>query len=485
MTRAPARLVTGIPGFDAITDGGLVQGRPVLLVGTAGTGKTIFGLQYLATGAREFGEPGVLVTFEEVPEDIVRNAGSFGWDLADLVASGQLVVVDASPDASSDADFDFAALVGELERAVRSTGAKRVVLDSIGALFPAFRDPLVVRKGLRHIVEALRPLGVTTIISAERSEEYGPIARFDVEDFVVDGIVVMRNPLERRTRSRTIEVLKLRGAPHMSGEFPFTIRDQAGIEVIPRPVFELRQAASSKRVTTGNETLDRMCGGGFFTDSVVLVTGSTGTGKTLLGCEFINAAAANGERALYLSFEESRNQLLRNAGSWGIDLAGHDQAGNLRLEFRRPERMLLENLLLEIRGMVDEFEPNRIVVDGMTSLERSSLPDSFREFTVAVVSFMKERNIAVVFTNTDPVGEIETHAIDESHISTMTDGIVVLRYIETPKGLKRGLMVLKMRGTSHDSAVHAYRITDGGLEMGDALSDVVGFIRGAPRSPGE
>ena len=485
MARAPVRLETGIPWFDTITEGGLVKGRPVLVVGTAGTGKTIFGLQYLATGAGQFGEPGVLVTFEEVPEDIVRNADSFGWDLSGLVASGQLSVVDASPDAASDGDFDFAALVDELQEAVRSTGAKRLVLDSIGALFPQFRDSLVVRKGLRHIVDALRPLGVTTVISAERNDEYGPIGRFDVEDFVVDGIVVLRNPLERRTRSRTIEVLKMRGATHMSGEYPFTIRDDAGIEVIPRPVFELRQEASSKRVTTGNEKLDRMCAGGFFTDSVVLVTGSTGTGKTLLGCEFINAAAASGERALYLSFEESRNQLLRNAASWGIDLGAHEQSGNLRLEFRRPERMLLENLLLEVRGLVDEFKPNRVVVDGLTSLERASLPNTFREFTVSVVSFMKERDIVVVFTNTDPLGNVETQAYDESHISTMTDGIVMLRYIETRGGLKRGLMVLKMRGTSHDTAVHEFRITDDGLEIGEPLPDVVGFVPGAPRSEGE
>jgi circadian clock protein KaiC len=481
----PARLATGIPGFDAITEGGVVAGRSALLVGTSGSGKTIFGLQYLVEGARQFDEPGVLVTFEEVPEDIVRNAGGFGWGLGGLVAAGDLTIVDASPDASGPSEeFDFDALVTQMQAAVANVGAKRVVLDSVGALFPQFRDPFSVRRGLRRIVETLRPLGVTTLISAERSEEYGSVARFEVEDFVVDGIIVLRHPLDKRTRARTVEVLKLRGGSHLSGEYPFTIRAGSGIEVIPRPVFEVKQEATTERISTGNAELDRVCGGGFFRDSVVLVSGSTGSGKTLLGCEFVTAAVADGERSLLFSFEESRQQLLRNASSWGVDLAAAESAGNLRMEFRRPERMLLEDLLLEIREIVEEFQPQRVVIDGLTTLERSSLAEAFREFSVSMISFMKERDIAVVFTNTVTLG-MGSESTTEAHISTMTDVILVMRYVEGEGEAHRGLLVLKMRGSAHETTVQEYRITSDGLKIERPMKNVIGFIPGAPSLSGD
>jgi circadian clock protein KaiC len=475
----PGRLATGIPGFDTIAGGGIVAGRSALLVGTSGAGKTIFGLQFLVEGVRQFGEAGVLVTFEEVPEDIARNADGFGWDVSGMVAAGSLTVIDASPEtAGSDEDFDFDALVSQLGTAVENVGARRVVLDSIGALFPQFRDPFAVRRGLRHIVETLRPLGVTTLISAERSDEYGGVARFDVEDFVVDGIIVLRHPLERRTRARTIEVLKLRGRSHLTGEYPFSIGRQVGIEVIPRPVVEIKQEASAERISTGNDELDRVCGGGFFRDSVVLVSGSTGTGKTLLGCEFVKAASDRGERALFISFEESRSQLLRNAASWDIDLGRCEREGSLRLEFRRPERMLLEDLLLEVRGIVEEYQPMRIAIDGLTTLERSSNPEAFREFWVSLIGFMKERDITVVFSSTRALG-VDGESTTEAHISTMTDAILVMRYVEAGGATHRGLLVLKMRGTEHETRVREYRITSTGLSIEGPMENVAGFIPGA------
>src|SRR3954469_21213634 len=347
------RLATGIPGFDSITKGGVPKGRATLVVGTSGTGKTIFGLQFLAAGARMHGETGVLVTFEEVPEDLVKNAESFGWELTDLVTSDKLRIVDASPEPTEARSFDFDALLERVQQAVARVGANRVVLDSVGALFPQLNDPLTVRQGLRQLIEGLRPLRVTTIVTTERNEDYGPVARFGVEDFVVDGIVVLRHPLERHVRSRTVEILKLRGASHLSGEFPFTIAARRGIEVIPRPRFELKQQASLQRISTGNADLDEICGGGYYRDAVVLVSGATGTGKTLLGCEFVRAAVASGERARLLSFEESRSQFVRNARSWGIDLEEASRSGRLRMEFRRPERMLLEDLVLDLRRTID------------------------------------------------------------------------------------------------------------------------------------
>jgi circadian clock protein KaiC len=476
------RLATGIPGFDTIAGGGIVAGRSALLVGTSGSGKTIFGLQFLVEGVRQFSEPGVLVSFEEVPEDIARNADGFGWDVSRTVAGGALTIIDASPEtATSEEEFDFDALVSQLGIAVENAGAKRVVLDSIGALFPRFKDPFAVRRGLRHIIETLRPLGVTTLISAERSEEYGSVARFDVEDFVVDGIIILRHPLERRTRSRTVEVLKLRGRSHLTGEYPFSI-GRNGIEVIPRPVVEIRQESSTERVSTGNDELDRVCGGGYFRDSIVLVSGSTGTGKTLLGCEFVKAASDRGERALFFSFEESRSQLLRNAESCGIDLAKCESEGTLKLEFRRAERMLLEDLLLELREIVDDYQPERIAIDGLTTLERSSIPAAFREFWVSLMGFMKEREITVVFTSTRALG-MDGESTTEAHISTMTDAILVMRYVEGGGQAHRGLLVLKMRGTEHETRVREYRITSTGLSIEGPMESVAGFIPGAAAMP--
>jgi circadian clock protein KaiC len=473
------RLQTGIPGFDSISGGGIAKGRATLVVGTSGTGKTIFGLQYLAAGVREFGQKGVLVTFEEAPEDLVKNAESFGWGLSELVADESFRIIDASPDPDEGVDFDFDELLVRIKEVVGRVGADRVVLDSVGALFPQLRDPFTIRRGLRQLVEGLRPLRVTTIVTTERTDDYGPVARFGVEDFVVDGIVVLRHPLERRVRSRTIEVLKLRGAAHMSGEFPFTIDSRDGIEVVPRPRFELSQAAPSARVSTGNAELDAICGGGYFKDSVVLVSGPTGTGKTLIGCEFIRAAVENGDRSLFVSFEESRSQFLRNAQSWGIDLEQPVRDERLRMEFRRPERMLLESLILDLRRVVDEFEPTRLVIDGLTALERTSLPDAFREFSVAVTSFVKERQIAVVFTETATL-DMQMGGAAESHVSTMTDAIILLRYVESQGAAHRGLMVLKMRGSSHEAGVHEYKIDGSGLHVLGPMPGVVGFIPGAP-----
>jgi circadian clock protein KaiC len=255
-----------------------------------------------------------------------------------------------------------------------------------------------------------------------------------------------------------------------------------GIEVIPRPVFAVKQEASSDRISTGNDELDRVCGGGFFRDSVVLVSGSSGTGKTLLGCEFVRAASERGERALFFSFEESRSQLFRNARSWGIDFAEAERSGRLLLELRRPERMLIEDLLLDLRRTIDDFEPTRVVIDGLTALARTSLSDAFREFSVAVTSFVKEKEITVVFTETAMLNpEMDSHI--ESHISTMTDAIIMLRYVESGGTAHRGLLVLKMRGSSHETGVHEYRIGDDGLHVLGPMPDVVGFIPGAPTAP--
>ena len=313
------RVEVGIPGFDSLALGGLPQGRTTLLAGGTGSGKTVFGLQFLASGAREFGEPGVLVTFAERPDDLIANSESFGWDLRGLVDDGRLVIVDATPDPEAvvSGRFDFGGLSARIAHALAQVQGKRLVLDPIDSLLAGFSAAAEVRRAFAAMVRELRPLGATTLLVAERSGASGDVARYGVEEFVVDNVVILRNDLEAEYRRRTVEVLKLRGAEHGKGEFPFVINPKAGIELVPFSIIEATRDAATERISLGVPELDEMCGGGIYRDSLVMVTGATGTGKTLMSVQFIAAGLAAGERALLLSFEENPSQLIRNAPQSG------------------------------------------------------------------------------------------------------------------------------------------------------------------------
>ena len=272
ITKTPA----GIDGFDHISLGGLPTGASTLLSGTSGSGKTVFGMQFLIGGIRELGEHGVFVTFEEPPHKIIRHMAGFGWDLASEISEGRLRIIDATPEPGEQillaGSFDFAALMARIEHAIRQVDAKRVVMDSLAAVFPQFGDAALVRRELHRIVHGLSLLGVTTIITMERGEEYGEIARFGVEEFVADNVMILRNPLDRERRRRTIEILKFRGTNHQKGEYPLTIDPRNGITVIPLSAIELKQPSSTVRISSGNADIDTMCGGGIFRDSIILVS---------------------------------------------------------------------------------------------------------------------------------------------------------------------------------------------------------------------
>ncbi len=331
---------TGIPGFDFIADGGLPMGRTVLVAGTAGSGKTIFATQFLAAGIHRGDDNGVFVTFEEQPAEIRRNMRSFGWPIADWETQRKWGFVDASPEPHYETaiigDFDFGALLARIEHAVRSIGAKRVVLDSIGAIFSQFPDPTRVRYELFRIASALKQMQVTAVMTAERTEDYGEIARHGVEEFVADNVIILRNVLEDEKRRRTIEILKFRGTTHRKGEYPFTVMPTDGIIVIPLSAMELKQRSGDTRVTSGSAELDRMCGGGLFRDSIILVSGATGTGKTLMVTHFIQGGTAAGERCLLLAYEESREQLGRNASRLGRRLRPTGGRGPVEGDVRVP-----------------------------------------------------------------------------------------------------------------------------------------------------
>jgi len=472
-TSSIEKLPTGIPSFDIIAKGGLPRKRTTLLSGTAGSGKTVFAMQFLAAGLRDFDERGVFVTFEESAADIRTNMRSFGWDLERWEQEGKFAFVDASPDPDVEVvesgAFDLGALLARVDHAVRRIGATRVSVDSLGAIFSQFSDQSVVRRELFRIASALKGMGVTALLTAERTQDYGPVARFGVEEFIADNVMVLRNVLEDEDRRRTIEILKFRGTDHQKGEYPFTIVHDGGLIVMPLSAMQLKQRSSDVRISSGNAELDRMCGGGFFRDSVILVSGATGTGKTLTVTQFLNGGASVGERCLLLAFEESREQLFRNAIGWGVDFERLEHDGMLRVVCDYPEVMGLEDWLLTIQRTVQEFKPGRVALDSLSALERVGTIRAFREFVIGFTSFIKDQEITGLFTSTTP-SLMGGTSITEGHISTLTDSIILLRYVEMFGEMKRGMTVLKMRGSIHDKGIREFTIDQAGMHLGAHLT---------------
>jgi circadian clock protein KaiC len=477
------KLQTGIPGFELISQGGLPKGRTTLAAGTAGSAKTVMAAQFLAEGIKTAGDKGVFVTFEELPVDICNNMKSLGWDIKKWEDEGKWAFVDASREPEQEeiiaGNFDFQALLVRIEHAIKKIGARRVAMDSLGAIFAQYENNAIVRREMLRLSTALKKAGVTTLITAERTEEYGKIARYGVEEFVADNVIILRNALENEKRRRTIEILKFRGTMHQKGEYPFTIIPGKGAVVIPLSAIELKQKSSDARITSGKEELDRMCGGGFFQDSIILVSGATGTGKTLMATEFIDAGVQNDEKCLYFGFEESREQLFRNAGGWGIDFLGKEKQGLLKVVCVYPEVMGLEDHLLQMKQYLDQFKPNRVVVDSLSAMERVATTKGFREFVVGLTSFIKHQEIVGFFTSTTPTLMGGT-SITEAHISTITDSIILLRYVELFGEMRRGLTILKMRGSEHEKRIREFTIDNGGMHIGQPFRDVSGILSGYP-----
>jgi len=473
----------GVRGFDVISEGGVPKGRTTLLSGTSGSGKTIFAVEFLWRGIKEYNENGVFVTFEETPNDICKNVRSMGWDLKTLEKEGKFAFVDASPSPDDNVavgDYDFGALVARILHAIKKVNAQRVSIDSITALFPQYKDTGIIRRELFRIGAALKRIGVTTIISSERLQEYGDVARFGVEEFVSDNVIVLRNVLDEEKRRRTIEILKFRGTLHQKGEYPFTI-SPAGVRILPLSGLELIQKSSTARIPSGNKTLDKMCGGGFFRDSIILVSGPTGTGKTLMSTTFADAGCANDEKSILFAYEESHDQLMRNGLSWGVDLRKWEKKGLLKIICAYPESMGPEDHFLFIKQAMDDFKPKRIVLDSLSAMERVLSLRSFREFVISLSSYTKLKEIAGIFTSTTKT-LLGGESITEAHISTLTDAIIILRYVEMHGEMRRGLAVIKLRGSWHEKEIREFIVDNKGMNIREPFKGVEGIMTGMARS---
>ena len=463
------RIPSGIPGLDEITHGGLPAKRLTLVTGTSGAGKTVLSAQYLAEGIRR-GEPGVFVTFEERPERTRDNLRSLGVLIEEWEAEGKWRFVNASPRFDEPhvvaGLFDLASLILRVRTAVAETGAKRVAIDSVGALITRFNEPGPARESLFQLGYHLEEAGATSVITAERVDDYGPISRLGFEEFLADNVIVLRNGLENEKRRRTIEVLKLRGGTHQRGEHLFTVVGGTGVVVVPHEEIDFDYGTSTQRLPSGNPGLDEMLNGGFFDRSLILVTGPTGAGKSLVATQFVGAGAARGERSLLISFEESRAQLGRNAEAWGLDFASMEREGSLRILVSAPESASLEDHLMRMKRILDDYRPDRVAIDSLTALQRIATVKTFREYMLGLTFHIKNSALLGLMTAAG-VDVLASGEPSDLHLSTSSDVIIGLHYVGFEGALHRGVSVIKLRGSDHDKALREFTITNTGMHVGE------------------
>jgi circadian clock protein KaiC len=475
---------TGISGLDEITFGGLPRGRPTLVCGAAGCGKTLLAMEFLLRGAEQHGETGVFMAFEETEHDLSQNVRSLGFDLENLIAEKKIAVdhVHIEPaEIHETGEYDLEGLFLRLGMAIDSVGAKRVVLDTLEALFGGFTNQALLRAELRRLFRWLKDKGVTAIITGERGE--GSLTRQGLEEYVSDCVILLDHRATEQVSTRRLRIVKYRGSTHGTNEYPFLI-DENGIHVLPLTSLRLNHPASSERISSGIPRLDHMLGGeGYYRGSSVLISGTAGTGKTSLSSSFANATCARGERCLYLAFEESPAQLVRNMKSIGLDLNPWTKKGLLRLEASRPTLHGIEMHLAVIHKMVSEFEPQVVIIDPISNFSSAGSGSAAEAMLLRLIDFLKSRQITAVFVNLTAGGNSWERT--DLGISSLIDTWILLRDIELAGERNRGLYVLKSRGMKHSNQIREFLLTSDGIELKDVYIGAEGVLTGSMRAAQE
>jgi circadian clock protein KaiC len=479
-SKALPKAATGIQGLDEITGGGLPQGRPTLISGGAGSGKTLFGLEFLVRGATLYNEPGVFMSFEESIPDLSKNVASMGFDLDRLVANQQLfvdhVVIEHS-DLGETGEYDLEGLFIRIADAVQKVGARRIVLDTIEALFASLPNPGILRSEIRRLFTWLKQRGLTTVITAERDQP-GKLTRHGIEEFVSDCVILLDNRIREEISTRRMRIVKYRGSAHGTNEYPFLI-DNDGISVLPISSLGLDHEASVERVSTGIDRLDGMMGGkGYFRGSSILASGTAGTGKTTVAASFVHAACRRGERCLFFAFEESPKQIIRNARSVGIDLEPWVRKGLLEFYAARPTYGGIEQILLLAHKRILSFDPRIVVVDPVTNLLMVSTQNEVRSMLTRLVDFLKTRGVTAIFTSLTADGPLE---VSDADVSSLMDTWLLLKNIKVGGERNRGLYVLKSRGMEHSNQIREFVLTKDGLRLLDVYVGAEGVLTGSAR----
>jgi circadian clock protein KaiC len=478
--RSLPKAPTGIQGLDEITGGGFPRGRPTLICGSAGAGKTLLAMEFLVRGATEYNEPGVFMAFEETAPELTQNVRSLGFDLDELAKEKKLIIdyvrIERS-EIDETGDYDLEGLFIRLAAAIDAVGAQRVVLDTIENLFAGLQNEGILRAELRRLFRWLKDQGVSAVITAERGE--GALTRHGLEEYVSDCVILLDHRVTDQVSTRRLRIVKYRGTAHGTNEYPFLI-DEDGFSVLPVTSLGLQHEVSSERISSGVPRLDTMLGGeGFFRGTTILVSGTAGTGKTSLAAHFVDAACRRGERCLYFSFEESQGQLIRNMRSIGLNLEQWSKKNLLQFHSSRATFYGLEMHLAIIHKIVQEFQPRVVIIDPIGSLIQAGNQRDAHTMLIRLIDFLKQRQVTAFLTNLTSGGE----ALEKTdvEISSIVDTWLFMRDIELDGERNRALYVLKSRGMAHSNQLREFLLTERGVDLLNVYVGPEGVLTGSSR----
>src|SRR5579864_2082760 len=478
--RSLPKAPTGIQGLDEITEGGFPRGRPTLICGSAGAGKTLLAMEFLVRGATEYNEPGVFMAFEETAPELTQNVRSLGFDLDELVKQKKILIdyvrIERS-EIDETGDYDLEGLFIRLAAGIDAIGAKRVVLDTIENLFAGLQNQGILRAELRRLFRWLKDKGVSAIITAERGE--GALTRHGLEEYVSDCVILLDHRVTDQISTRRLRIVKYRGTAHGTNEYPFLI-DEDGFSVLPVTSLGLQHEVSEERISSGIPRLDTMLGGeGFYRGTTILVSGTAGTGKTSLAAHFVDAACRRGERCLYFSFEESPGQMVRNMRSIGLNLDQWIRKNMLQFHSSRATFYGLEMHLAIIHKVVQQFDPKVVVIDPIGSLIQAGNERDAHTMLIRLIDFLKQRGVTAFLTNLTSAGDALERT--DVEISSIVDSWLFVRDVELNGERNRALYVLKSRGMAHSNQLREFLLTERGVDLLDVYVGPDGVLTGSSR----